>query len=140
MVVRTNGDDLSRFTCVPFSVIKRLISLLASCAREMADSAAARKQAEGAHRHLEGLMSTDGKVVYATSMERKRSSVAFQKLDPKDIAATTSGRFIDPKEHDAEIEKYKQGLCRRRAIEDRGCALFPFRRSTQSTRRYRHAT
>jgi hypothetical protein len=39
-----------------------LIHLLSSCAKEMADSTAARKQAEGAHRHLEGLMSDDPKV------------------------------------------------------------------------------
>lgn len=44
------------------SVIHRLINLLSSCAREMADSSAARKQAEGAHRHLEGLMTKDPKV------------------------------------------------------------------------------
>jgi hypothetical protein len=42
-----------------FSVIKRLISLLSAVAREMADSAAARKQAEGAHRHIESLSSSD---------------------------------------------------------------------------------
>jgi B-cell receptor-associated protein 31 len=42
-----------------FSVIKRLINLLSEVAREMADSAAARKQAEGAHRHLEGLATND---------------------------------------------------------------------------------
>jgi hypothetical protein len=42
-----------------FSVIKRLINLLSEVAKEMADSTAARKQAEGAHRHIEGLMSKD---------------------------------------------------------------------------------
>ena len=45
-----------------FSVIKRLINLLSQCAREMADAAAARKQAEGAHRHVEGLITQDSKV------------------------------------------------------------------------------
>jgi hypothetical protein len=39
-----------------------LINLLSACAREMADSTAARKQAEGAHRHLEGLLNNDPKV------------------------------------------------------------------------------
>jgi hypothetical protein len=47
-----------------FSVIKRLISLLSAVAREMADSAAARKQAEGAHRHLETLSSNDPAVKF----------------------------------------------------------------------------
>ena len=42
-----------------FSVIKRLINLLSDVAREMSESEAARKQAEGAHRHIEGLMSKD---------------------------------------------------------------------------------
>jgi B-cell receptor-associated protein 31 len=41
------------------SVIKRLISLLSAVAREMSDSAAARKQAEGAHLHLKNLASND---------------------------------------------------------------------------------
>lgn len=42
-----------------FSVIKRLINLLSDVAREMADSTAARKQAEAAARHLEGLSTND---------------------------------------------------------------------------------
>ncbi len=45
-----------------FSVIKRLINLLSEVAREMADSVAARKQAEGAHRHIEGLATNDQSV------------------------------------------------------------------------------
>jgi hypothetical protein len=44
------------------SVIRRLITLLSECARQVADSNAARKQAEGAHRHLETLMADDSKV------------------------------------------------------------------------------
>jgi hypothetical protein len=52
----------------------------------MADAAAARKQAEGAHRHVEGLLSND----------------------PKETVAST--RYIESEEHNAEVEKYKQGL------------------------------
>jgi hypothetical protein len=52
-------------------VIKRLISLLSSCAKEMADSSAARKQAEGAHRHLEGLMSNDPTVKFNCRLNTK---------------------------------------------------------------------
>ena len=38
------------------------INLLSACARKIADSTAARKQAEGAHRHLEQMMSQETKV------------------------------------------------------------------------------
>jgi B-cell receptor-associated protein 31 len=83
---------IAGFALFLWFVIKRLIHLLSTCAREMADSTAARKQAEGAHRHLETLMSDDPK-----------------KSDPRQIAASgDSSRYIDPKEHDAEIEKYKK--------------------------------
>jgi len=39
----------------------------------MADSSAARKQAEGAHRHLEGLMSNDPKVKF----ESNKTNLSF---------------------------------------------------------------
>ena len=101
------------------SVIKRLINLLSECAREMADSTAARKQAEGAHRHIEGLMSADGKEVAASG---------------------DASRFIDPKEHKAEVEKFKKG---RRSIGQSpldSTVVCSSRRGTQSTRRHEHAT
>jgi len=84
---------IAGFALFLWFVIKRLITLLSTCAREMADSSAARKQAEGAHRHLEGLMSKDSK-----------------KIDPREIVASPGNppRYIDPKENDIEIEKYKQ--------------------------------
>ncbi|CAF1525997.1 unnamed protein product [Adineta ricciae] len=88
---------IAGFALFLWFVIHRLINLLSSCAREMADSAAARKQAEGAHRHVEGLMSKDPK-----------------KMDPKELAASSdaSGRFIDPKKHDAEVSQLKQELAK----------------------------
>jgi B-cell receptor-associated protein 31 len=84
---------IAGFALFLWFVIKRLINLLSDVAREMADSAAARKQAEGAHRHLEGLMAGDS-----------------SKIDPREIPVTSGDppRYVDPKEHDAEIEKYKQ--------------------------------
>ena len=45
-----------------FSVIKRLIHLLSAVAREMADANAAHKQAEGARRHLQDLVSDKSQV------------------------------------------------------------------------------
>jgi B-cell receptor-associated protein 31 len=90
---------IAGFALFLWFVIKRLISLLSECAKQMADSSAARKQAEGAHRHLDGLMSNDSK-----------------KMDPREIAAGSSSRYIDPKEHDAEIEKYKNETTK--ALED----------------------
>lgn len=81
---------IAGFALFLWFVIKRLINLLSECAREMADSAAARKQAEGAHRHVEALMKNDPK-----------------KDDPTTTNASAPVRYIDPKEHDAEIEKYK---------------------------------
>nr|ACI90387.1 hypothetical protein [Philodina roseola] len=74
-------------------VIKRLIGLLTAVAREMADSAAARKQAEGAHRHLEGLKTNDP-----------------SKIDPREIPVSSGNppRYIDPKVHDAEVDQYKR--------------------------------
>jgi B-cell receptor-associated protein 31 len=84
---------IAGFALFLWFVIKRLINLLSNVAREMADSVAARKQAEGAHRHLEGLATNDP-----------------AKLDPREIPLSTGNapRYIDPKEHDAEIEKFKQ--------------------------------
>lgn len=84
---------IAGFALFLWFVIKRLISLLSDVAREMADSAAARKQAEGAHRHLETLQSKDP-----------------AKLDPREIPLATGDapRYIDPKEHDTEITKLKQ--------------------------------
>ncbi|UJR21027.1 hypothetical protein I4U23_024127 [Adineta vaga] len=84
---------IAGFALFLWFVIKRLINLLSDCARQMADSEAARKQAEGAHRHVDGLLSKDPK-----------------KVDIKDLTGSSdsSSRYIDPKEHDAEIEKYKQ--------------------------------
>jgi len=84
---------IAGFALFLWFVIKRLIGLLSACAKEMIDSTAARKQAEGAHRHLEGLMSNDP-----------------TKIDPREIVASPGNppRYIDPKEHDVEIEKFKQ--------------------------------
>jgi len=83
---------IAGFALFLWFVIKRLINLLSAVAREMADSAAARKQAEGAHRHLEELSSADPK-----------------KLDPREIPLSSGDapRYIDPKVHDAEVEKLK---------------------------------
>ena len=78
----------------------------------MADSTAARKQAEGAARHVEGMYNKDSKVGFVRTSRRIREILLFvQTVDPKDLAASSgvSGRFIDPKEHDAEIAKYKKG-------------------------------
>ncbi|CAF2986744.1 unnamed protein product [Rotaria sp. Silwood2] len=86
---------IAGFALFLWFVIKRLISLLSHVAREMADSAAARKQAEGAHRHIEELMSTD------------KSKVDTQEIP---VSSDEGSRFINPKEHDAEIEKYKKEL------------------------------
>jgi hypothetical protein len=61
------------------SVIKRLITLLSACAREMADAGAARKQAEGAHRHLEGLLTNDPKVKFLL-LKKKKFILIFRKL------------------------------------------------------------
>jgi len=61
---KKNKDFVFVLTHILFSVIKRLITLLSACAREMADSSAARKQAEGAHRHLEGILANDPKVKF----------------------------------------------------------------------------
>ncbi|CAF1030627.1 unnamed protein product [Adineta steineri] len=90
---------IAGFALFLWFVIKRLIHLLSECARNMADSSAARKQAEGAHRHLEGLMTKDAKTI-----------------DPKELEASTdeAGRFIDAKKHDAEIEKFKQEVLKAR--------------------------
>jgi len=90
---------IAGFALFLWFVIKRLIHLLSACAKEMADSTAARKQAEGAHRHLEGLMSDDPK-----------------KIDPREIVQSPGNpaRYIDPKEHDIEIEKYKKDAVKAR--------------------------
>jgi len=92
---------IAGFALFLWFVIKRLISLLSDCARQMVDSSAARKQAEGASRHLQGLMSNDP-----------------EKFDPRESVATpgSSSRFIDPKEHDAAVEKYKKEAIK--ALED----------------------
>jgi B-cell receptor-associated protein 31 len=84
---------IAGFALFLWFVIKRLINLLSEVAREMADSVAARKQAEGAHRHIEGLATNDQ-----------------SKLDPREIPISSGDapRYIDPKEHDKQIEQYKQ--------------------------------
>lgn len=84
---------IAGFALFLWFVIKRLINLLSDVAREMADSAAARKQAEGARRHLEGLATNDS-----------------SKLDPTVVPAPSpdTGRIIDPKEHDALVEQLKR--------------------------------
>ncbi|UJR28485.1 hypothetical protein I4U23_009723 [Adineta vaga] len=86
---------IAGFALFLWFVIKRLINLLSAVAREMADSAAARKQAEGAHRHLESLPTNDS-----------------GKVDPREIPLPSAppSRYIDPKEHDAEITKMKQEI------------------------------
>jgi len=84
---------IAGFALFLWFVIKRLINLLSDVAKEMAESEAARKQAEGAHRHIEGLMSKDP-----------------AKIDPREIPVSSGDapRYIDPKVHDVEIEKLKQ--------------------------------
>jgi len=84
---------IAGFALFLWFVIKRLINLLSDVAREMADSEAARKQAEGAHRHLEGLATND-----------------TSKLDPREIPVSSGDapRYIDPKEHDTEVEQLKR--------------------------------
>ncbi|CAF1341831.1 unnamed protein product [Adineta steineri] len=94
---------IAGFALFLWFVIKRLVNLLSAVAREMADSAAARKQAEGAHRHLEGLATADPSTI-----------------DPREIpiSAGDAPRYIDPKEHDAEIQKLKgESLKAREDIE-----------------------
>ncbi|CAF5215058.1 unnamed protein product, partial [Rotaria magnacalcarata] len=85
------------------SVIKRLISLLSTVARKMADSAAARKQAEGAHRHLQEAMQNDSN----KPNQQEKSTSSGQ-----------GSNSIDRKEYDAEIEKYQNDAIQaREAIE-----------------------
>ncbi|CAF0989244.1 unnamed protein product [Rotaria sp. Silwood1] len=86
---------IAGFALFLWFVIKRLINLLASCAREMAAAAEAHKQAEGAKRHLEGVMANDP-----------------TKIDPREIIASHGNppRYVDSKEHDAEIIEYKKEL------------------------------
>ena len=60
------------------SVIKRLINLLSDCARQMADSVAARKQAEGAQRHAEGLLNKDSKVRSARKSKRRNDCLVLE--------------------------------------------------------------
>jgi len=90
---------IAGFALFLWFVIKRLMHLLSDVARQMADATAARKQAEGAHRHLEGLKSNDP-----------------AKLDPREIPlpADDTGRYIYPKEHDAEIQKLNQEVLKAR--------------------------
>jgi hypothetical protein len=88
-----------------------LINLLTDVAKEMAESEAARKQAEGAHRHIEGLMSKDPAVRFYFYLI-KLKIYFFKKIDPREIPVSSGDapRYIDPKVHDAEIEKLKQGF------------------------------
>lgn len=74
---------------VSSSVIKRLINLLSDVAREMADSAAARKQAEGAHRHMEGLASGDASVRFGCNYRLTTVRLCFRK--------SILGRFRSPR-------------------------------------------
>jgi len=90
---------IAGFALFLWFVIKRLIGLLSMCAREMADGVAARKQAEGAHRHIVGLTSEDPK-----------------KVDLKNVPVPSGDapRYIDPKEHDEEIETLKRDTAKSR--------------------------
>jgi len=96
------------------SVIKRLVNLLSDVAREMNDSLAARKQAEAARHHLEGLGTKDATVRAKQKFLFCLKSFVFnlKKLDPSIIPAPSAdtGRIIDPKEHDALVEQLKRGL------------------------------
>jgi len=78
---------IAGFALFLWFVIKRLINLLSEVAREMADSSAARSQAEGARRHLEALAKNDRETP---------------------VPSGDAPRFIDPKEHDEEIERLKR--------------------------------
>ncbi|CAF3354176.1 unnamed protein product [Rotaria socialis] len=85
---------IAGFALFLWFVIKRLISLLSAVARKMAESTAARKQAEGAHRHLQ------------EAMQNNDSDKLSQQ--EKSTSSGHGSNFIDPKEYDAEIERYKK--------------------------------
>jgi B-cell receptor-associated protein 31 len=91
---------IAGFALFLWFVIKRLINLLSQCAREMADSAAARKQAEGAHRHLEGLMSEDPKKV-----DSKKQDTELEKHKQE---ATKAREEIDTlrEQYDNSVREY----------------------------------
>ncbi|CAF1065440.1 unnamed protein product [Didymodactylos carnosus] len=89
---------IAGFALFLWFVIKRLMGLLSQCAHEMADSVAARKQAESAHRHLEGLTPDD--------------------LLTGDKKAGDVSRYIDPKEHDEQLSTLNQGLSKAKADMD----------------------
>ncbi|CAF1274803.1 unnamed protein product [Rotaria sordida] len=86
---------IAGFALFLWFVIKRLINLLVACAREMSAAAEAHKQAEGATRHLEGVMAKDP-----------------TKIDPREIIASPNNppRYVEAKEHEFEIKKYKQEI------------------------------
>ncbi|CAF2404280.1 unnamed protein product [Rotaria sp. Silwood2] len=86
---------IAGFALFLWFVIKRLINLLVECAGETAAATEAHKQAEGATRHLEGVMANDP-----------------TKIDPREIIASPGNppRYVDSIEHDFEIKKYKQEI------------------------------
>jgi B-cell receptor-associated protein 31 len=86
---------IAGFALFLWFVIKRLIHQLSDSAREIADATAARKQVDGARRHLEGLSSDNP-----------------AKLGSGEIPVPSgeAPRFINQKIHDAEIEKLEQEL------------------------------
>ncbi|CAF3340313.1 unnamed protein product [Rotaria socialis] len=84
---------IAGFALFLWFVVRRLINLLSTCARQMADSTAALKQAEGAQRHFEGLKANDPK-----------------KIDSQESEASTgnASNSVELKKREAEVEKYKR--------------------------------
>ncbi|CAF1118153.1 unnamed protein product [Didymodactylos carnosus] len=86
---------IAGFALFLWFVIKRLVGLTGMCAREMANSAAIHKQAEGARRFADSV----------TSDDLKKDDI--KKNIP--VATGDAPRYIDPSEHDAELSVLKQG-------------------------------
>ncbi|CAF1168920.1 unnamed protein product, partial [Didymodactylos carnosus] len=87
---------IAGFALFLWFVIKRLIGLMSMCAIEMANSTAARKQAEGARRYADTVTADD-----------------LKKGDLKKNTPVPTGdapRSVDPAEHDAKVAELKQAL------------------------------
>jgi len=95
---------IAGFALFLWFVIKRLINLLNDVAREMADSAAARKLAEGASHKLDRLASGDEK---------------NPDLLETSVSSADAPRYVDPKQHDAEVEQLqREAVKAREALEE----------------------
>lgn len=90
---------IAGFALFLWFVIKRLINLLSDVARQTADSIAAHRQAEAVRRQLEGLGTEDG----------------AKNIDLRDLPApSASAGFVDAKEHEKEMAKFKQDALKAR--------------------------